>query len=53
MKVFFIIAGAVLMVLVLMVLQLKSLKKHPPNAELLLSAFKMLAIKKSQENTCS
>jgi hypothetical protein len=44
MKVFFIIAGAVLMVLVLMVLQLKSLKKHHPNAELLLSAFKMLAL---------
>jgi len=52
MNAFFLATGAVLAVLVLMVLQLKSLKKHHPNAQLLLGAFKMLATnKKSPENT--
>jgi hypothetical protein len=41
-------------VMALMILQLKSLKKHHPNAQLLLDAFKTLVSrKKSLENSQS
>jgi hypothetical protein len=48
MKIIFLIIFAGVAVMVLMLLQLKSLKKHHPNAQLLLDAFKTL---KSDQKT--
>jgi hypothetical protein len=51
MKEFLILTAAVLVFVGLVILQLKFLKKHHPNAELLIGMFKILKVdKKTQGN---